>query len=74
MKPHHRKMMAPILISAVVVLYYIFFFAILMALLEGFWRYLLGILPIAFALVMAAVCWERIKEIRSGEEDDLGQY
>ena len=36
-------------------------------------RFLL-IFPIALAGVLIYVCIDRIKEIRSGEEDDLGKY
>lgn len=74
MKQHHKKMIAPILISVLVVIYYLFYFGILLAVFDGFWKYLLGIIPIGLAVIMIAVCLERIQEIRSGEEDDLGKY
>ena len=74
MKEHRKKMVAPIVISALMVLYYAVYFGVLIALLQGVWRFLLGIVPLALAAVMIAVCVERIKEIRSGEEDDLGKY
>jgi hypothetical protein len=35
---------------------------------------LLGIIPAIFSGIMIYVLIERIKEIRSGEEDDLGKY
>ena len=56
------------------VLYYVVYFAFLITLVGGVWKYLLGILPLVFSAVMIAVCIDRIKEIRSGEEDDLSQY
>ena len=74
MKVHHKKMIAPIFITVVVILYYGFYFGILIKLLDGFCKYLLGIVPIVLAVVMIAVCIERIREIRSGEEDDLSKY
>ena len=74
MKLHHKKMIAPIVITVIVVLYYGVYFGILLTLLDGFWKYLLGIVPLVLAVVMIAVCLERIKEIRSGEEDDLSKY
>ena len=74
MKEHRKKMVAPIVISALMVLYYAVYFGVLIALLQGIWRFLLGIVPLVLAAVMIAVCVERIKEIRSGEEDDLGKY
>ncbi len=74
MKKQHKKLMAPIVVSILVVLYYLVYFAFLLVLLDGFWKYALGIIPIIFIVVMITVCLERIKEIRSGEEDDLSKY
>ena len=67
-------MVAPIVISVIVILYYIVYFCFLILLLDGIWKYLLGIIPIAFSAVMIAVCVERINEIKKGEEDDIGKY
>ena len=32
------------------------------------------VLPVAFSIVMVAVCIERINEIKKGEEDDISKY
>ena len=69
-----KKMIAPILISVIIILYYVLYFGILIALLDGIWKYVLGIVPLLFAGVMIKVCSERIKEIKEGEEDDLSKY
>ncbi len=69
-----KKMIAPILISVIIILYYVLYFGILIALLGGIWKYVLGIVPLLFAGVMIKVCAERIKEIKEGEEDDLSKY
>lgn len=74
MKRYRKKIIAPIVISVLVILYYLVYFGALIMLLDGVWKYLLGIVPIVSAVVMIAVCIDRIKEIRSGEEDDLGKY
>ena len=71
---HKKKILAPILVTVFMVLYYVVYFAFLITLVGGVWKYLLGIVPLVFAAVMIAVCIDRIKEIRSGEEDDLSQY
>jgi len=71
---HRKKMVAPIIITIIVVLYYVFYFAILITLLEGIWKYLLGIIPMLLSLLMIKVCIERIKEIKKGEEDDISKY
>ena len=74
MKTHRNKMIAPIVISVILILYYIVYFGFLITLLDGIWKYILGIIPFAFSAVTVKVCIERIKEIRSGEEDDLSKY
>ena len=56
------------------VLYYVIYFGFLITLLDGIWKYVLGIIPLAFSIVMIKVCIERINEIKKGEEDDLSQY
>lgn len=67
-------MIVPILVSVILALYYIAYFVFLIALLDGAWKYILGIVPLAFFVLVIRVCAERINEIRKGEEDDLGQY
>ena len=74
MKSHREKMMAPIVISVIVVLYYIAYFGFLISMLDGIWKYVLGIVPLALSAVMVKVCIERIQEIKKGEEDDLSKY
>ena len=69
-----KKMVAPIIVTVVLTLYYFAYFGLLIHLVEGFWRYLLGVFPLAFTGIMIAVCIERIKEIKKGEENDLSQY
>ena len=73
MKLYKNKMIAPIVVS-VIILYYVVYFGILIALLDGVWKWLLGIIPLAFSAVMLKVCIERMNEIKKGEEDDLSKY
>ena len=56
------------------ILYYVVYFGFLLSLLDGIWTYVFGIIPFLMAAVMVKVCIERIREIRKGEEDDLGKY
>ena len=67
-------MIAPIVATIVMIAYYLVYFGFLISLLEGFWRYILGVLPIVFVGFMICVCIERIREIKKGEEDDISQY
>lgn len=74
MKKQNKKLIAPIVVSVLLIIYFIVYFGFLIMFFEGFWKYALGIIPIMLAILMIAVCLERIKEIRSGEEDDLSKY
>ena len=71
---HKKKMIAPIVITVLAILYYILYFGFLISLLDGVWKYILGIIPLVFSALMIFVCVERINEIKKGEEDDLSQY
>ncbi len=62
------------MISVIVVLYYAAYFGLLITMLDGIWKYVLGIVPILLSAVMVKVCIERIKEIKDGEEDDISKY
>ena len=69
-----KRMTAPIVITIIMILYYVIYFGFLITLLEGIWKYVLGIIPIIFSVVMVKVCIERINEIKKGEEDDISKY
>ena len=71
---HKKKMIAPIIITVLLVIYYVVYFGLLISLVGGIWKYVLGVFPLLFGAVTVGVCIERIKEIREGEEDDLSKY
>lgn len=74
-KEHREKMIAPIIITVIVILYYIAYFLICMLIpISLIVKILFGIIPLLFSGVCIYVLIERIKEIRSGEEDDLSKY
>ena len=74
MNSHKKKMIAPIIITVIVILYYIAYFGFLISLLDGIWKYVLGVIPLVFSAIMIYVCIDRINEIKKGEENDLSQY
>lgn len=74
MKSHKKKFIPPIVVTAIMIIYYALYFGFLITLLDGMWKYVLGIFPIAFSALMLKVCIERIKEIKQGEEDDISKY
>ena len=67
-------MIAPIVVTIIMLLYYIVYFGFLIAILGGIWKYILGIIPLAFSGITIYVCIQRINEIRKGEEDDISKY
>lgn len=76
MKKHGVKMIAPIVIAVIVVLYFLGISAMFL-LADGIpfiAKILMIIIPLALTGVMIGVTVSRIKEIRSGEEDDLSKY
>ena len=74
MDQNKKKFVAPIVVTVLMILYYIVYFGFLITLVSGIWKYALGIIPLAFSVVMFKVCIERINEIKKGEENDLSQY
>lgn len=74
MNLHQKKMIAPIIVSILVVLYYVAYFAILITLIDGIWKVLLGVIPLGFSILVIRACMDRIKEITRGEEDDISKY
>lgn len=73
---HKKKMIAPIIITTIIVLYYIGF-AFVCVFLSGIpllVKILGGVIPLLLGGVCIYVLVERIKEIRSGEEDGLSKY
>ena len=69
-----KKMVAPIVVTVIMLLYYTVYFGVLITVLPTVLKYVFGIVPVALSIVMVAVCIERIKEIKKGEEDDISKY
>lgn len=75
MKHHGYKMLAPIIIAVFLVLYFGGFVLACIFMPVPVWGKILGaVIPLALGGVAIYVLVERIKEIRSGEEDDLSNY
>ena len=74
MNAHKKKIITPIIITFILILYYITYFGFVISLLNGIWKYVLGIIPLVFSGIMIYVCIERINEIKKGEEDDISKY
>lgn len=70
-----KKMIAPLIITCILMVYFAFFILGVVNILDPLWVKVIGIIiPLALMGVSIFVLIERIKEIRSGEEDDLSKY
>ena len=75
MKKHTKKLIAPVVITAILAVYLIAYALIWSRIPVLLWIRILGaVIPFTLIGVCVFVLIERIKEIRSGEEDDLGNY
>jgi hypothetical protein len=79
MNIHKKKLIAPVVITALIVFFIsLQFWAIVKVFNNIDWHIALKITalvaPLAIAIALIAVLIERIKEIKKGEEDDLGKY
>ncbi len=75
MNNHAKKMIAPIVFMSLLVLYYLGFSVFCLFIpIPPLPKLLFGLVPLLLAGVGIYVLIERIKEIRSGEEDDLSKY
>ena len=75
MDNHTKKMIAPVIIVAILLNYYVgFSVACLLVPIPLALKLLFGLVPLLLAGVSIYVLVERIRDIRSGEEDDLSKY
>ena len=72
---HRKKMIAPVVIAVIFLIYLVAYAAVIMAASVWTpWMLFFTIPLIGIGVGMIYVLKERIKEIRSGEEDDLSNY
>ena len=67
---------APIIVAVLVVLYFVFY-GYMTTMIDGMpfvARVVFVAIPVVMIIVMVCTLIERIKEIRKGENDDLGKY
>jgi hypothetical protein len=68
-------MVAPIVITTLLSVYMLaYFFVLLSVPMPVFVKVIIGLIPLGLLGASIYVLLQRIKEIRSGEEDDLSQY
>lgn len=73
---HWKKLIAPVIVGALLVTWFCLWLAVCLSAPELPARVKLAgaVVPLALIAVTVFVMIQRIQEIRSGEEDDLGKY
>ena len=76
MNSHTKKIIAPIIVTSIVLLCFVGYVVACICTNNMAWIAKLGCGVIFLILSVVCICVlvERIKEIRSGEEDDLSKY
>ena len=75
MNNHKSKIIAPAIVASVIIVYYIIVTVVFMIFkVPGIIRLLAILTSGIVTAIMILVLIERIKEIKSGEEDDLSKY
>ena len=71
-----KKLIAPIIVTVITIVFLLGYFGMIFVLipLSVGLRLMIGMIPLCLAGVSVYVLVERIKEVRSGEEDDLSNY
>ncbi len=71
-----KRIIAPIIVTVILVAYFLFWLlgCYIMPGMPVAVKLIGGLIPISLIGVAVFILGERIKEIRSGEEDDLSQY
>ena len=76
MKKHGKKMIAPVVVTLVILAYFAGIIAAFTLIpgIPAVVKALMILVPLSLAGTMIGVFISRMKEIRSGEEDDLSKY
>ena len=71
-----KRMIAPVIVTVILVIYFLFWLlgCYVMPDMPVMVKLIGGVIPISLIGVSVFILGERIKEIRSGEEDDLNKY
>ncbi len=75
MQAHTKKVIAPVVITILLIVYFVLYLTLgLSASIPTPYKIIGVLVPLGLIGVSIYVLVERIKEIRSGEEDDISQY
>ena len=73
-KNRKKEIIAAVIVTLLTIAYFAVYFGVIISLVEGIWRYLLAIVPLAISATLIGVCIDRIREIEKGEKDAASKY
>lgn len=72
---NNKKVVAPIIVTLILIVYFSLFILAILSVPESLWMRIIGIIiALIFIGISIYSLVQRIKEIRSGEYDDLSKY
>ncbi|MGO1469824.1 MAG: hypothetical protein ACTHW2_07360 [Tissierella sp.] len=76
MKKQTKKLIAPIIVTVLIILYHMFYMGIGLSIshMPLIIKMVLLVVPICLIVLSVSMLFERIDEIKGGEEDDLSKY
>lgn len=76
MKKQTKKLIAPIIITILLISYFMFymFMGVFMEDIPSIMKVLILVIPLGLIILSITMLFERIGEIKGGEEDDLSKY
>lgn len=73
-REHYIKILAPVFITLLLFGTQVLYIGFFMHLLSSPWKYILVVIQLFFMGACLKNLYDRIEEIRSGEEDDISKY
>ncbi|MBR6155160.1 MAG: hypothetical protein IKQ43_12060 [Treponema sp.] len=75
MGKHGKSILEAVIVTIIILGFYGVYFGIFISQMNSMLvKLLVGIIPAILGVMMIYVCIQRIREIKGGQEDDLGKY
>ncbi|MBR4005283.1 MAG: hypothetical protein IKI90_05490 [Treponema sp.] len=75
MNKHGKSILEAVIATLVIIVFYGIYFGVIISGIDSMLiKLLIGIIPAILGVMIIYVCIQRIREIKGGQEDDLGKY
>ncbi|MBP5753611.1 MAG: hypothetical protein J6W60_12275, partial [Treponema sp.] len=75
MNKHGKNILEAVIATLVIIVFYGIYFGVIISGIDSMLiKLLIGIIPAILGVMIIYVCIQRIREIKGGQEDDLGKY